>query len=105
LGVSGEGLSTVATIDAAQWVAIGYLAVLVTAVAFLLWYFAVQALGSGRAALLTGVAPVAAAVSGALLGAGLPGLPVWLGMLVVIAGLATGLYRQTTDPAQGTMNG
>ena len=86
LGVSAEGVSAVATITAAQWVAIGYLAVMVTAVAFLLWYFAVDALGSGRAALLTGVAPVAAAVSGALLGAGIPAVPVWLGIVVVIGG-------------------
>jgi drug/metabolite transporter (DMT)-like permease len=64
---------------------------MVTAVAFLLWYSAVAALGSARAGLLTGVAPVSAAVSGALLGAGLPGVPVWAGMLLVICGLAVGL--------------
>ena len=78
---------------------------MVTAVAFLLWYSAVDALGSGRAALLTGVAPVAAAVSGALLGAGMPGVPVWLGIVVVIAGLVLGLLRRTSTDRQGTMNG
>lgn len=94
LGIGSDGPSAVGSITAGQWVAIGYLAVLVTAVAFLLWYFAVDSLGSGRAALLTGVAPVAAAASGAALGAGLPAAPVWLGIGVVIGGLALGLYRR-----------
>ena len=104
LGVTVEGPAVIGSITAGQWLAIGYLAVMVTAVAFLLWYFAVSALGSGRAALLTGVAPVAAAVSGMVLGAGMPGVPVWLGIGVVIAGLGVGLLRRTTAARQGTMN-
>jgi drug/metabolite transporter (DMT)-like permease len=94
LGLGAEGTAATGGITAAQWAAIGYLAVMVTAVAFLLWYFAVNSLGSGRAALLTGVAPVAAAISGAALGAGMPTAPVWLGMGVVIGGLALGLLRR-----------
>ena len=104
LGVTVEGPAVIGSITAGQWLAIGYLAVMVTAVAFLLWYFAVSALGSGRAALLTGVAPVAAAVSGIVLGAGMPGAPVWLGIGVVITGLGVGLLRRTTAARQGTMN-
>ena len=104
LGVTVEGPAVVGSITPGQWLAIGYLAVLVTAVAFLLWYSAVSALGSGRAALLTGVAPVAAAASGMVLGAGLPGVPVWLGIGVVIIGLGIGLLRRTTSAPQGTMN-
>jgi drug/metabolite transporter (DMT)-like permease len=103
-GVTIEGPAAASSITAGQWLAIGYLAVMVTAVAFLLWYSAVGTLGSGRAALLTGVAPVAAAVSGAVLGAGMPGVPVWLGILVVITGLGIGLRRSTTVAAQGTMS-
>jgi len=91
LGVTTEGPAAASLLTTEQWVAIGYLAVMVTAVAFLLWYSAVAALGSARAGLLTGVAPISAAVSGALLGAGLPGVPVWAGMLLVICGLAVGL--------------
>jgi len=91
LGVTTEGPAAASLLTTEQWVAIGYLAVMVTAVAFLLWYSAVAALGSARAGLLTGVAPVSAAVSGALLGAGLPGVPVWAGMLLVVCGLAVGL--------------
>jgi drug/metabolite transporter (DMT)-like permease len=91
MGAFVEGPAAAGRLGAEQWAAIGYLAVMVTAVAFLLWYTAVAALGSGRAGLLTGVAPVAAAVSGALLGAGLPGAPVWAGIAVVIGGLVLGL--------------
>lgn len=79
------------SLTAGQWAAVGYLAVLVTAVAFLLWYRTVAAVGSGRAGLLTGVAPVAAAGAGMLGGGGTPGPAVWLGLAVVIAGLALGL--------------
>ncbi|MET9963339.1 DMT family transporter [Streptomyces sp. NPDC006326] len=77
-----------------QWAAAGYLAVMVTAVAFLLWYRTVAAVGAGRAGLLTGVAPLSAAAVGALAGGGVPGMPVWLGLVVVVAGLATGLRPQ-----------
>ncbi|MGO4456939.1 DMT family transporter [Streptomyces sp. M-16] len=79
------------SLTAGQWAAVGYLAVLVTAVAFLLWYRTVAAVGSGRAGLLTGIAPLAAAGAGMLGGGGTPGPVVWLGLVVVIAGLALGL--------------
>ncbi|MEU4733253.1 DMT family transporter [Streptomyces sp. NPDC023588] len=79
------------SLDGTQWAAAGYLAVMVTAVAFLLWYRTVAKVGSGRAGLLTGVAPLAAAAAGVLTGGGVPGPAVWLGLVVVIAGLALGL--------------
>ena len=100
LGVAVEGPTATMTLTPANWAAIGYLAVLVTVVAFLLWYSAVAALGSGRAGLLTGVAPISAAIGGAVLGAGIPALPVWVGMFVVIGGVAVGLVpgqRVTED--------
>ncbi|MEU9146349.1 DMT family transporter [Streptomyces sp. NPDC048349] len=80
------------------WAAAAYLAVLVTAVAFVLWYRTVAAVGSGRAGLLTGIAPLAAAGTGVLTGGGVPGPAVWLGLVVVIAGLAAGL-RPPRRPA------
>ena len=45
-----------------------HLAVVVTALAFLLWYTAVSRIGADRAGLFTGMAPVAAAAGGVLLG-------------------------------------
>ncbi|WP_345714237.1 EamA family transporter, partial [Kineococcus glutinatus] len=71
--------------------ATAYLAVAVTAVAFVLWYSGVRTLGAGRAGLLTGLAPVSAALSGVLLGGPVPPAPVWAGIAAVAAGLALGL--------------
>ncbi|MEU9004769.1 DMT family transporter [Streptomyces sp. NPDC048551] len=91
LSLGTEPRNALGTLTAGQWAAAGYLAVLVTAVAFLLWYRTVAAVGSGRAGLLTGVAPLAAAGAGACAGGGLPGPAVWAGLAVVLAGLALGL--------------
>lgn len=91
LGIGADGPAAVTRLTAADWAAMGYLAVLVTAVAFILWYSAVAALGAGRAGLLTGIAPVAAAVTGIIGGSQAPRPLVWLGMLVVVCGLAAGL--------------
>jgi len=62
--------------------------VAVTAVAFVLWYSSVGRLGASRAGLLTGVAPVAAAATGVLLGGPAPRPLVWAGIAVVAALLA-----------------
>ncbi|MFJ3876292.1 DMT family transporter [Streptomyces sp. NPDC090077] len=91
LSVCTERPSALAELTVGQWGAVGYLAVLVTAVAFLLWYRTVAAVGSGRAGLLTGIAPLAAAGAGVLSGGGAPRPAVWLGLAVVVAGLALGL--------------
>jgi drug/metabolite transporter (DMT)-like permease len=47
---------------------IAWLAVMVTAVAFVLWYSAVRALGVARTGLLTGVLPVSALLAATVLG-------------------------------------
>ncbi|MFB6810238.1 EamA family transporter [Streptomyces sp. NPDC056387] len=99
LSLCTEPPSGLAAVGPAQWAAAGYLAVMVTAVAFLLWYRTVAAVGAGRAGLLTGVAPLAAAAIGALCGGGVPGPPVWLGLVIVVGGLAAGL--RGPRPASG----
>jgi drug/metabolite transporter (DMT)-like permease len=74
---------------------------MVTAVAFLCWYSCVAIIGSGRAGLLTGVAPPAAAFAGAATIRQLPALPVWLGIGVVCIGLAIGLgFRRTRSSSE-----
>ncbi|GAB2588676.1 hypothetical protein Aab01nite_42720 [Paractinoplanes abujensis] len=75
-----------------------YLAVLVTAVAFVLWYTCVQRLGSARAGLLTGIAPISAAAVGVALGGPVPGPAVWVGVAVVAAGLALGFRSPAASP-------
>lgn len=91
LGLLGEGPAAAADLRRDDVLAVGYLAVAVTAVAFILWYSSVGRLGAARAGLLTGVAPVAAAAAGVVLGAPAPRPLVWLGIAVVTAGLALGL--------------
>jgi drug/metabolite transporter (DMT)-like permease len=99
LGVVHEGPGAVTRLDAGDVLAGAYLAVGVTAVAFVLWYTSVERLGAGRAGLLTGIAPIAAAVTGVVLGGPLPGPAVWLGIATVAAGLAVGL--SSGDPGRG----
>ncbi|MCZ2822791.1 MULTISPECIES: DMT family transporter [unclassified Modestobacter] len=91
LGLAAEGPAAVAQLTGGELAAVGYLAVGTTAVAFVLWYSAVGRLGTARAGLLTGVAPVAAAGAGVAMGGTVPGPLVWLGIAVVGAGLTVGL--------------
>ena len=91
IGLVHEGPGAVTRLTGDDWLATGYLAVAVTAVAFVLWYSGVSRLGPGRAGLLTGVAPVAAAVTGVLLGGPAPRPQVWAGIAVVVAGQVFGL--------------
>ena len=91
LGAVREGPAAVARLSAADWLATGYLAVGVTAVAFVRWYTCVGRLGAGRAGLLTGIAPIAATLTGVLLSGPAPRPMVWAGIAVVIAGLALGI--------------
>ena len=60
--------------DAGELAGIGYLAVVATAVAFVLWYRAVARLGAERAGLLCGTMPIGALLAGVLLGTGSLGL-------------------------------
>jgi drug/metabolite transporter (DMT)-like permease len=91
LGLVAEGPGAVARLDISDLLALIYLAVGVTAVAFVLWYSCVHRLGAGRAGLLTGVAPVAAAWIGVPLGDGLPSVAVWAGIALIATGLAVGV--------------
>jgi drug/metabolite transporter (DMT)-like permease len=96
LGIVHEGPAAITKLTRADWLAVGYLAVAVTAAAFVLWYSSVRRLGASRAGLLTGIAPVAAAVSGVLLGGPAPRPLVWAGIAVVAAGLALGFRKGRT---------
>lgn len=98
LGLVSEGPAAVTRLGGTELLAGAYLAVAVTAVAFVLWYACVARLGAGRAGLLTGIAPVAAAAGGVVLGGPMPQPPVWAGIVVVGAGLAIGL-RAAPAPA------
>jgi drug/metabolite transporter (DMT)-like permease len=104
VGVVAEGPSAVTRLRADDLLAGAYLAVLLTAVAFLLWYTCVARLGAGRAGLLTGVAPIAAALTGMALGGPSPRPLVWLGIATVAAGLALGLTARPPRPTHPQPN-
>jgi drug/metabolite transporter (DMT)-like permease len=100
LGIVHEGPAAALRLTGADLAAGAYLAIAVTAVAFVLWYACVSRVGAGLAGLLTGIAPIAAAVGGVALGGPAPGALVWAGIAVVVSGLAIGL-RATRASADG----
>jgi drug/metabolite transporter (DMT)-like permease len=102
IGVVTEGPAAVTELRPEHLAAVGHLALVVTALAFVLWYGCVGRVGAGRAGLLTGFAPVAAAVVGVLLGGPVPGPAVWLGIAAVGAGLAIGLRPGRSAPVRST---
>lgn len=104
LGVATEGPAAVTRLTPEDLATIGYLALLVTVVAFLLWYSTVAALGPGRVGLLTGVAPVSAALTGIAIGSRPPTPLMWTGIAIVVAGLAAGLWIKS-GPAPTAIDG
>jgi drug/metabolite transporter (DMT)-like permease len=101
LGVVTEGPAAAARLTPSDFAAVAYLAVLVTVVAFVLWYSTVAALGPARAGVLTGIAPVSAALTGMATGSRAPSLAMWAGIAVVMAGLAAGLWSRTRPGLPG----
>jgi drug/metabolite transporter (DMT)-like permease len=97
LAQGGGALVTPSLTEAA---ALLYLAVVVTAGAFLLWYFALARLGPARAGLLLGLMPVSAAVGAAVVGTGPLTAAALLGSGLVGLGVAVGLLP--AGPARAT---
>ena len=93
--VAGGGLPRP---ERAEALAIAYLAVASTAIAFVLWYRAVARLGAERAGLFAGLMPVSAALVGAAVTDASLRAGTLAGTLLAGAGLAVGL-RPTRRPA------
>ncbi len=74
----------------AEAAAIAYLAVITTALAFVLWFGAVQRLGADRAGLLVGLMPVAAVAVDAVLNGRAPSTADLAGTALVATGVALG---------------
>jgi drug/metabolite transporter (DMT)-like permease len=70
--------------------AIAYLAVITTALAFVLWFGAVQTLGAGKAGLLVGFMPIAAVAVDAVLDGRTPSAADIAGTALVAAGIVYG---------------
>jgi drug/metabolite transporter (DMT)-like permease len=91
----------------AQVTAVGYLVVVVTAVAFVAWYTCVSRLGAERAGLLVGLMPVSALAASLALGQTTITAGAGLGVALVGMGVAVGLTAgqprpRTTDAAGHT---
>lgn len=99
--VDGVGMLRVPT--AAEAMGLAYLTVVVTTIAFLLWYRSLPRLGADRAGLFAGMIPVGAMVTTAALGLG-PVTPADIaGGAVVIAGILLGL--RTPPSLTGSASG
>ncbi|GAB2813026.1 DMT family transporter [Actinocorallia aurea] len=77
----------------AEGAALLYIGLVITVVAFLLWYRALGRLGADRAAPYGGLIAVSAAVSTAVVGAGLPSAAEIAGCLLVAVGVTCGAIR------------
>jgi drug/metabolite transporter (DMT)-like permease len=89
------------TPSSTQLAAIAYLAVFTTAVAFVLWFGAVQRLGTARAGLLVGLMPVAATVTDTFLNGRTPSPADLAGTALVAVGVAVGATRPTARAPRG----
>ncbi|MGI5212133.1 EamA family transporter [Plantactinospora sp. CA-290183] len=74
---------------------LGYLAALMTVVAFLAWFTGLRRLGVERVAPLVGVMPIATLLTAAVQAGRLPDPGQSAGVLVAAAGIAAGLYAGT----------
>ncbi|RZQ63562.1 DMT family transporter [Amycolatopsis suaedae] len=85
--------------DATELTALLVLAVLVTAVAFVVWYFAVGTLGADRAGVLIGIMPVSGLVVALLLGRQSLELTDLAGVALVSLGVVVGLTSRRVPSA------
>ncbi|MBB5080881.1 DMT family transporter [Nonomuraea endophytica] len=97
-GVAVEGASMFRAPTMPEALGLLYLAVVVTVVAFFLWYSALPRLGAGRAGLFAGMIPVGAIVTGTVLGVATPSVYDLLGAGLVIAGIVVGLTARRESP-------
>jgi drug/metabolite transporter (DMT)-like permease len=91
VGLVVDGPDLVRAPTAAEALALGYLAVVITVFAFLCWYTSLPRLGADKAGLFSGFLPVGAVLSTVVLGTGHPRLADLVGACVVMGGLAIGL--------------
>src|SRR5262245_22232762 len=91
VGLVVDGRDLVRVPTAAELAGLAYLAVVVSAGAFILWYYALPRLGPDRAGLLAGVVPVGAIVTTVVLGLGSPTAADLAGSALVIGGIVIGM--------------
>ncbi|MFC5830431.1 DMT family transporter [Nonomuraea insulae] len=97
---AGSGMLRTPTLP--EVLGFAYLAVIVTVIAFFLWYSSLPKLGPGRAGLFAGLIPVAAIVTGAVLGVAMPTAYDLLGAGLVVVGILVGLSAERS-PAEAAV--
>lgn len=88
--VTSENIVQVPT--GTEALALLYMAVLTTAVAFLLWYSGVARLGADRAGLFVGIMPIAGYLTGLVIGSSTWAVTALAGVLLCGLGIAIGLF-------------
>ncbi|MFI6455292.1 DMT family transporter [Streptosporangium amethystogenes] len=99
VGLLTDGTAMIRVPTAPEIAGLGYQSLIVTTVAFFLWYDALPRLGPGTAGLFAGLIPVGAIATGAVLGLGAPSVPDLLGAALVVTGIVIGL--RAGAPAAG----
>ncbi len=99
IGLVKEGRGMFRAPTGPEVLGFGYLALVVTVVAFFLWYSSLPRLGPGRAGLFAGLIPVGAIVTGLVLGIATPSAYDLLGAGAVIAGILVGLTAERAPEA------
>lgn len=99
VGLVKEGAGMFRTPTVPELLGFSYLAVVVTVVAFFLWYTSLPKLGPGLAGLFAGLIPVGAIVTGLVLGIATPSVYDLAGAGLVIVGIVVGLTAgRAKDP-------
>lgn len=97
-GLVTGGRETLRTPTPAEAAGLGYLTLVVTVGAFLLWYDALGRIGADRAGLFAGLIPVGAILTTVVLGLRSPGRAELAGALLVGVGVVAGLRRSADRP-------
>ncbi|MEV4171664.1 DMT family transporter [Nonomuraea sp. NPDC049709] len=97
VGLVTEGAGMFRTPAVPEVLGFTYLAIVVTVIAFFLWYSSLPKLGPGRAGLFAGLIPVAAIVTGAVLGVAMPTAYDLLGAGLVVVGILVGLSAERSS--------
>ncbi|WP_394825777.1 DMT family transporter [Pendulispora albinea] len=100
-GILADGSGVVRMPTVQELLALAYLSLLLSALAFLLWYSAIVRLGADRAGLFTGLVPVAAAGASMALGTGRPSGAQLVGMALVVFGVLVGLGAKSASRPEG----
>ncbi|MGI5167355.1 DMT family transporter [Spirillospora sp. CA-253888] len=102
IGLVADGSGVLRAPTGAELAGFAYLTVIVTTIAFLLWYDAIGRLGADRAGLFAGVIPISAVVTTVVLGLAAPTAADLAGAglvaVGVVAGLRTGRSRRPGGP-------